>query len=79
MTVTMTGPTGTRVRSGASGPGPGLRAVLHCIDRLYVSVRTGQRVRPPGPGGNYWHPGRPRDAMRDRMPRRTPTPIDATP
>jgi hypothetical protein len=77
MTVTMIGPTGARVGSGVAGPG--LRAVLRCIDCHYVSVRTGQRVRPPGVGGNYSHPGRPRDAMRDWMSRRTPTLIEATP
>jgi hypothetical protein len=76
MTVTMIGPAGTRV---GSEPGPGLRAVLHGIDCHHCSVRTGQRVRPPAVGGANSHPGRARDAMRDRMSRRAPTPKEATP
>ena len=76
MTVTMIGPAGARV---GSETGPGRRAVLHGIDCHYFSVRTGQRVRPPAVGGANSHPGRPREAMRDRMSRRTPTPIEATP
>ena len=74
MTVTMIGPAGSRVRSE---PGPDLRAVLHRIDCHYSSVRPGQRVRQPAVGGANSHPGRPREAMRDRMSRRTPTPIEA--
>ena len=76
MTVTMIGPARARVGSEA-GPGP--RAVLRCIDCHHLAVRVGQRERPPGLGGNYWHPGRPRDAMRDGMSRRTPNVIEATP
>ena len=76
MTVTMIGPAGVRVRSE---PGPDVRAVLHRIDCHYFSARTGQRVRQPAVGGANSHPGRPRGAMRDRMSRRTPTPIEATP
>ena len=76
MTVTMIGPAGARV---GSETGPGLRTVLHGIGRHYFSVRTGQRVRPPGMGGDKSHSRWPLDAMSDRMSRRTPTPIDATP
>jgi hypothetical protein len=74
MTVTMIGPAGTRVGSDA---GPGLRAVLHGIECHYFSVRTGQRVRPTAVGGANSNPGRPREAMRDRMSPGAPTPIEA--
>ena len=76
MTVTMIGPAGSRVRSE---PGPDLRAVLHRIDCHYCSARTRQRVRQPAVGGANSHPGRPREAMRDRMSPGAPTPIEATP
>ena len=74
MTVTMIGPTGTRL---GSETGPGLRAVLHGIDCHDLSVRTGQRVRPPRKGGANSNPGRPRGAMGDRMSRPALTPIEA--